>query len=554
LFAFAASAAQAMTGNGSAAPALGPMPTHHTSTLLPSGRLLIAGGTEGGPALAIAALDGRVANTGSNPAHSMGTGRQSDAATMMTAGKGRVVGANSSAAISAASSTTLMSSVNPSYYGQSVTFTASVTGQSPTGTVAFKDGFSTITNCGAVALSAGSATCAISTLTPGGNGHGITAEYSGDLNNDGSTSSVLTQTVKVKSGTALMSSLNPSSYGQTVNLTATITGYGTMSGDVTFKDGTTQICNTPVSSGAFGQGLAACMTSSLTAGSHSITAEYSGDYYNFGSTSVALMQTVNKAAGTISFDSLSFTYDGTPKGVTAHIAEEPGTSCTVTGSPVGPNAGSYPVSVTNCAGTNYTASDNASAAIAKATGTIAFEALTFTYDGSSKAVTAHIVEDSIGCTVIGSPVGPNAGSYPVSVADCSGANYTASGDDTATIDKATSSVTLASPCMRTFVEGQPYTLDTAVSGAHESDSVTFNDGHGGTLCGSSVALDGSGMASCTSSALEAAGSPYSITVYFGGDTNYKPATSNGLVLTVLGSADVIFRNAFDTPNLSCPVE
>ena len=482
LFALATSAAHAMTNNWSAAPALGTAPTNHTSTLLPSGKLLIAGGTQGATALAIAARYGRAANTGSKPAHSMATGRQAKTATAMSVGKVRVVGANSSVAISATSSTTLISSVNPSYYGQSVTFTASVTGQSPTGTVAFKDFFSTITNCEAVALSDGSASCTTFTLSPGGNGHLITGEYSGDLNNDSSTSSGLAQTVKVKSGTSLVSSSNPSTYGQSVSLTATITGYGLIGGDVSFRDGPTEVCNKSVSSG-FNQSMATCITS-LIAGNHSITAEWPGNLNNFGSTSLALMQTVDKATGAISFDSLSFTYDGMQRGVTARIAEEPGTSCTVTGSPVGPNAGSYPVSVT----------------------------------------------------------------------DCSGANYKASGDDSATIDKAASSVTLASPCMGTFVEGQPYTLDTAVSGAHESDSVTFNDGHGGTLCGSSVALDSSGMASCTSSALVAAGSPYSITTYFGGDTNYNPATSNGLALTVLGSADVIFRNDFNTPILSCPIE
>jgi hypothetical protein len=35
---------------------------------------------------------------------------------------------------------TLTSSQNPSNFGQAVTFTATVTGTSPTGTVTFKDG------------------------------------------------------------------------------------------------------------------------------------------------------------------------------------------------------------------------------------------------------------------------------------------------------------------------------------------------------------------------------------------------------------------------------
>jgi hypothetical protein len=76
--------------------------------------------------------------------------------------------------------TTVASSQNPSTFGQSVTFTANVsgTGGTPTGTVAFKDGGTTITGCGTQALSSGQATCMTSSLTVGT--HIITAAYSGD--------------------------------------------------------------------------------------------------------------------------------------------------------------------------------------------------------------------------------------------------------------------------------------------------------------------------------------------------------------------------------------
>jgi hypothetical protein len=43
-----------------------------------------------------------------------------------------------------ATTTALISSQNPSALGQSVTFTATVTGASPTGTVTFKDGGTTL--------------------------------------------------------------------------------------------------------------------------------------------------------------------------------------------------------------------------------------------------------------------------------------------------------------------------------------------------------------------------------------------------------------------------
>jgi hypothetical protein len=73
---------------------------------------------------------------------------------------------------------TLTSSPNPSTVGQLVTFTARVTGNSPTGVVTFLDGNSQI---GTGTLSAGVATFATAALTAGS--HSITASYAGDANN-----------------------------------------------------------------------------------------------------------------------------------------------------------------------------------------------------------------------------------------------------------------------------------------------------------------------------------------------------------------------------------
>ena len=91
----------------------------------------------------------------------------------------------------AATTTTVASSLNPSTGGQSVTFTATVAGSSPTGTMQFKDGAA---NLGAaVALSGASASLTTSTLAVGT--HPITAVYSGDAGNAPSTSPILTQVV-----------------------------------------------------------------------------------------------------------------------------------------------------------------------------------------------------------------------------------------------------------------------------------------------------------------------------------------------------------------------
>ncbi|HEX3096265.1 MAG TPA: Ig-like domain repeat protein, partial [Usitatibacter sp.] len=119
-------------------------------------------------------------------------------ATSVNAGPQSVplVGAISSYAFTvglATASVSLASSANPSNAGQSVTFSATVSGSAgtPTGSVTFLDGSTAI--CSAVALSAGTAACATSSLTAGS--HSITARYSGDASYNAATSGAVSQTV-----------------------------------------------------------------------------------------------------------------------------------------------------------------------------------------------------------------------------------------------------------------------------------------------------------------------------------------------------------------------
>ena len=94
----------------------------------------------------------------------------------------------------ATSTTTLVSSRNPSKFGRRVTFTASVTGNAPTGTVAFTDGGNTINGCGAVPIATRAARkgntrhCTTDKLTAGT--HSIGATYSGDAANNGSSATM----------------------------------------------------------------------------------------------------------------------------------------------------------------------------------------------------------------------------------------------------------------------------------------------------------------------------------------------------------------------------
>ena len=198
----------------------------------------------------------------------------------------------------------LASSLNPSIYGQSVTITATVTPSVATGTVTFRYGHCTTggplssetvpcTTLGTATLSGGTATFSTSALAAGS--YSISAVYGGDSNCTGSTSGPLTQTVnQASTTTAVASSLNPSAYGQSVTLTATVKPSGA-TGTVTFLDGSTTL-----GTGTVASGTASYTTTALAGGSHSITAVYGGDGNFLGSTSPVLTQTVIIAdAGTI---------------------------------------------------------------------------------------------------------------------------------------------------------------------------------------------------------------------------------------------------------------
>src|SRR5262249_43436067 len=159
-----------------------------------------------------------------------------------------------------------------------ITLTATITPSnttlglpSPSGTVTFKDGATTL---GTGGVSGGTATLAVSSLVAGS--HNITAHYAGDTNYLLSASTKLVQVVDgLPTTTSVDADLNPSSFGQSVTLTATVTpnsGTGTPSGSVTFKSGTGMLAKVPLNGNT-----ATYSTSTLAVGTKSITAVYSGD-------------------------------------------------------------------------------------------------------------------------------------------------------------------------------------------------------------------------------------------------------------------------------------
>ena len=174
---------------------------------------------------------------------------------------------------------TVTSGPTPSVFGQSVTFTATVTAAlpgsgTPGGTLQFSSGGNAIG--GPVSVVNGVATVTDTALAPGS--PVITATYLGDTNFLLGAFGTTTQTVnQAGTTTTVVAAPSPSPFGQMVTFTATVIaappGAGTPGGQVRFY----------VDGSAFGnpatlvQGMGAVSTAGLAVGTHQVTATYLGD-------------------------------------------------------------------------------------------------------------------------------------------------------------------------------------------------------------------------------------------------------------------------------------
>ncbi len=184
----------------------------------------------------------------------------------------------------------------------------------PTGSVTVSDGSASCTGT----LTGGSASCSLTSTTAGAKT--LTATYAGDATFSGSSGTAGHTVNPADTTTAVTSSQNPSTFGQAVTFTASVSavapGSGTPDGAVAFTaDGTTITgCSTvPLSNGS-----ATCATSALgVPGSpHAITATYSGSStYSAGSPgTLSGGQTVTKADQTLSWSTPAAITYGTALG------------------------------------------------------------------------------------------------------------------------------------------------------------------------------------------------------------------------------------------------
>jgi hypothetical protein len=127
--------------------------------------------------------------------------------------------------------------------------------------------------------------------------HTLTVFYAGDANYSAATSNPVNVTVQqAPSTTSLLGSPNPQTVDQGVTLTAAVMsnnpGGPTMTGTVSFKDGAVSLGSGPLNA----MGVAIVQLSSLSFGTHNLTAVYSGDTNYAESTSTVFTQKIVEPA------------------------------------------------------------------------------------------------------------------------------------------------------------------------------------------------------------------------------------------------------------------
>jgi hypothetical protein len=178
------------------------------------------------------------------------------------------------------------SPVTPGSYGQSITFTATLTGPAadptdlPTGSVQFFDGATSLGTGTIGGSGTAVATVTLSGVSSLGAGtHSITAVYSGDTEFNAVTSTALPCIVNKASASVTIvtaSSLNPATYGDSVTFTMAVAssiGAAIPTGSVSVSDGGTSLGTVTLN----GAGSGTLTVPLFTAGTHTLTITYSGD-------------------------------------------------------------------------------------------------------------------------------------------------------------------------------------------------------------------------------------------------------------------------------------
>jgi hypothetical protein len=382
------------------------------------------------------------------------------------------------------STTTVSSSANPAVYGQGVTWTASASnsGSPASGSIQFKaDG----ANVGAPQPvdASGNASVSVSTL-PVGN-HPVSADFTSSdpsvLNSSGSLGGGQVVT-PADTATAVSSSANPSEFGAPTTFTASVSvnspGAGTPTGSVQFQDNGSDL-GSPQSLG--GDGQASIATSSLSVGSHTISAAFTSGTANYNGSAGSASQTVEKAHTTLSYDGASGADFNDAAVLSARL----------------------------------TRTDSAS--------TVAGQTVTLTM-GSESCSAATDANGEAACTITPSePAGPR----PVTAVFTGSPNYQSSSDSTSfSVTWEETSTTYTGPTV--IAQGNPVTLagrlleDGLTPIAGRTLTLTIGTAARSQQCVASP-TDATGSAHCTVPSVTVAQGPQPVRAEFAGDGYYLPS-------------------------------
>lgn len=314
----------------------------------------------------------------------------------------------------------------------------------------------------------------------------------------GGTSNTLLFQVGYPTTTTLKSSANPVILGQSVTLHAgvvTQTNNSVPSGQVVFMDGSTQIGSATLTNGS------ASITVSLGAGSHNLTAVYSGDAKHLPSTSAPLTEVVNPFKTTTTLaSSLNPSTVGASVTFTATIA------------PVAPGSGAVnDGTVTFTQGANTLGS-----------GSVTNGTATFTTDALP------------------------AGSYKIIASYSGGTNGKASTSSpiTQVVNKSAPTISLSSSA-NPAEWGQQITFTAQVSppsgNIDPTGKVVFK--RGSTTMATVPLTSGTAQFTTTLPVGD-----YTITASYNGDTNYTSVTSSGLSQSVVATDTTTGLNSSPNPS------
>ena len=465
----------------------------------------------------------------------------------------------------AGSSTAVGSSLNPSVLSQSVTFTATVTssGGTPTGTVTFYDG---MTSLGAGALNAnGVATCATAALAIGL--HSITASYGGDTNFASSLSPAITQVVN--GPRVILSTSGLSFNNQPLGTTSaaspvTVSNNGTASltftsvaitGDFALASGTTCSTSAPVAAGGSSCVINVTFTPTATgsrSGSLTLT-----DYASGSPQIVGLSGTGTPAPLVITASSGSMTYGVTAPTITpsysgfvngdtsASLITQP--ICSTTATSHSP-AGSYPSSCSGAVDSNYsisyvsgTVTDSAAAlAITASSASITYggtaPTITPSYSGFVNGDTSASLTTPPTCSTTATAHSA-AGSYPSSCSGAVGSNYTISYVNGTVTDSAAALAITASSASMTYGGTVP-AITPSYSGFVSGDTA--------------ASLTTQPTCSTTATSHSPAGS-YPSSCSGAVDSNYTISYVNGTVTDSVGTLAITASSASMTYGGATPV-